>query len=246
MSEFVKRIVNKVIGNNDDIKASENNDVEVEITVEDKRGSNSSSVAEYRNSQYRNRNGVETVDLEPNNYKIPNMEKADKIEKTNDDKFDGKIVIGVEHAIPTSVRQSIVPNITNYESYFKNDKWDKTTKQYQLSREWGDKGQKSSRGIATIDDKYLVAVTERFGNIGDDIDVVLEDGTNIHCKIADIKDPKDSNYTDYGHKLDTVGGGSMVDVIEWEATVPQDKLEISDWFGKRVDKIITYKNDSNQ
>ena len=41
-------------------------------------------------------------------------------------------------------------------------------------------------GFAKIGDRYVVATTTTFGNVGDYIDVKLEDGTVIKCVIGDI------------------------------------------------------------
>lgn len=54
-------------------------------------------------------------------------------------------------------------------------------------------------GFAKIGDRYVVAVTTTFGNVGDYIDVYQEDGTVIKCIIGDIKNQNDAGCTVWGH-----------------------------------------------
>ena len=59
----------------------------------------------------------------------------------------------------------------------------------------------SEDGIAVLnvdgEDRYLVAVTPKYGKVGDKINVVLEDGTELKCVIADEKG-SDAGHVD-GH-----------------------------------------------
>ena len=75
-----------------------------------------------------------------------------------------------------------------------------------------------------MDNRYLVAMTPTFGDVGDKVDVKLEDGAIIPCVIADVKEPSDELYTEYGHKLKLPSGNMGVDVIEWEAFETKDKI----------------------
>ncbi len=54
-------------------------------------------------------------------------------------------------------------------------------------------------GFAKIGDRYVVATTTTFGNVGDFIDVYQEDGTIIKCVIGDIKSQGDAGCTKWGH-----------------------------------------------
>lgn len=54
-------------------------------------------------------------------------------------------------------------------------------------------------GFGRIGDRYVVAVTETFGKVGDFIDVYKEDGTIIKCIIGDIKNQSDPGCNEYGH-----------------------------------------------
>ena len=132
----------------------------------------------------------------------------------------------------------ISTNNTPYDIYF--TKWNKNTGQRELADEWDRKGRMSDRGIATIDGRYLVAMTSMFGVVGDNVDVVLKDGTVIPCKIADSKSCNDEMSSPYGHMLELPNGELGVDVIEWEIIGSKKDMDISDWQGKGVDYVITY------
>ena len=134
--------------------------------------------------------------------------------------------------IPSDLRQTgIIPNYTNYA--FLYGKWNEGTAQREVSEIWASKGKTSDKGIATIDDNYLVAVSPKFGKAGDEIEVVLEDGTSINCIIADVKGGDAGS--EWGHCF-----GNSIDIIEWQSLGKQDTIELGDWRGKDVAKIINY------
>lgn len=86
---------------------------------------------------------------------------------------------------------------TNYGYFY--PKWSKGTNQRKVADLWGQEGKKSNNGIATLKGRYLVATTTTFGQCGDAIDVILENGTTWHCIIADIKSQGDAGCTKWGH-----------------------------------------------
>ena len=73
----------------------------------------------------------------------------------------------------------------------------------------------SKEGVAVLnvdgEDRYLVAVTPKYGKVGDKIDVVTADGTVIKCVVADEKG-SDATHVD-GH----VDGGK-VNIVELEVS----------------------------
>lgn len=118
------------------------------------------------------------------------------------------------------------------------------TKQDQISEVWKSQGAKFDNGIAYIDcggtKRYLVAVVDTFGTVGDCIDIYMEDGYVLPAIIADAKSRGDSNITDYGHKT-----GNAISVIEMEvesASYKQYGNPGSDqWWpelGQKVTKIV--------
>jgi hypothetical protein len=127
----------------------------------------------------------------------------------------GTAISGTTVNIPSSVPQTgITGNYTCYPQFY--GRWNAGTTQRRISEIWGQKGKTGSpENIATIDGYYLIAVTQKFGQVGDIVCVVLANGTRINCMIADEKNPGDSNYTEWGHDL----GGGKADVIEWESMV---------------------------
>lgn len=139
---------------------------------------------------------------------------------------------GKEIAIPSSVKQTgLCPNYTSY-SYFYG-KWNDGTMQKEIADKWGESGKPSANGIATLNDRYLVAVSPKFGKVGDDIDVVLNDGQVINATIADMKGTDATS--EWGHVLTDYGA---VDIIEWEASGAKSDIDLGSWRNVSVDKIV--------
>lgn len=142
-------------------------------------------------------------------------------------------ISGTAINIPSSVPQTgITGNYTCYPQFY--GRWNAGTMQRTISEVWADKGKTGSpENVATIDGYYLIAMTEKFGQAGDTVCVVLENGTRLNCIIADEKDPGDDNYTEWGHDL----GGGKADVVEWESMV-YGFPNIDKWRGQRVTTVI--------
>lgn len=75
-------------------------------------------------------------------------------------------------------------------------------------------------GFAKIGDRYVVATTTTFGNVGDYIDVYQEDGTIIKCIIGDIKSQGDAGCTKWGHN----NGQCVVEFV----------VDKNSWYGNRM------------
>ena len=73
----------------------------------------------------------------------------------------------------------------------------KSSNQYKLREAAGMNF--DEEGFGKIGDRYVVATTTTFGNVGDYIDVVQEDGTVIKCIIGDIKSQGDEGCNKWGH-----------------------------------------------
>mgnify|MGYP002626230760 CR=1 FL=1 len=54
-------------------------------------------------------------------------------------------------------------------------------------------------GFAVVDNRYVIACTTTFGNIGDYVDFYQEDGSVIPCIIGDFKNQSDAGCNAYGH-----------------------------------------------
>lgn len=140
--------------------------------------------------------------------------------------------------IPASVDQTgITKNNTNYIIYY--PRWDKTSNQRVIADQWDALGRTSNNGIATLNDRYLVAVSPKFGVAGDYIDVILEDGTVINCIIGDVKGADATS--EWGHELGDYG----VDLLEWEIVDSKENVTIDEWEGKKVYCIINITRNQN-
>lgn len=142
---------------------------------------------------------------------------------------------GVEIVIPSYVVQTgLCRNYTSYTYFY--GRWGKGSGQRALSEQWGAAGKPSSNGIATLNGRYLVAVSPKFGSVGDHIDIVLSDGQVIPATIADAKG-RDAT-SEWGHVLIT--RTQAVDIIEWEATGAKSEINLGSWANVTVDRIINY------
>ena len=131
--------------------------------------------------------------------------------------------------IPSTVPQTgVTRNYTNY-SYFYG-KWSKGTAQRALSEQWNAAGRTSNRGIATLNGRYLVALSPKFGNVGQNVNITLENGEVIPATIADAKGS--DAQSEWGHRL-----GNGIDIIEWESFGSKDNIDISGWQGVKVSSI---------
>ncbi len=123
---------------------------------------------------------------------------------------------GKEIKIPSDIKQGPY-TVTGYDYWIDSGKemtWQEGTNQRKVSDIWKEQGSVFKNGIAVINvdgvDRYLVAVSPKFGKPGDCIDVTLEDGTIIHCIIADSKG-SDAN-SEWGHAL----GDGSINILEFE------------------------------
>ena len=106
---------------------------------------------------------------------------------------------------------------------------------------WRAAGSKHSGGIATIHGAYLVAMTDKFGNDGDLMKVVLKNGKSFWVIKCDTKgaDKGSSRSAAYGHVLD-----GIVDVLEWYGDMSQSTLRSTlkrkGYLNKRVSYVVNY------
>ncbi len=97
------------------------------------------------------------------------------------------------------------------------------------------------QGFGKIGDRYVVATTTTFGNVGDYIDVVQEDGTIIKCIIGDIKSQGDANCNKWGHSNGVDVVEFVVDRSSWYGTNKSVVGYHPDW-NKNIDSIINKGN----
>lgn len=101
--------------------------------------------------------------------------------------------------------------IAEYTQNYAERGWNQSTNQGALNNAYNKAGRPTDGSLCTTPDgRYMVAVKPRFGNVGDKIDIELENGQVVHAVIADVKGP-DAKH-EYGHFQ-----GGQVSVVEWES-----------------------------
>lgn len=73
-------------------------------------------------------------------------------------------------------------------------------------------------GFARIDGRYVVACTTTFGDVGDLVDFVQDDGLVLECVIGDIKSRSDEGCNEWGHLDGTCIVEFVVDQETWYGT----------------------------
>lgn len=117
--------------------------------------------------------------------------------------------------VPQNFGQSLF-TVTGYDYWIGSGKvmiWSNGTTQRKVSDLWKKQGSVFKNGIASINDRYLIAVAETFGHVGDKVDVYLANGKVLPCIVADAKSTHDSNITKWGHRDSSSG---VINVVEFE------------------------------
>ena len=118
-----------------------------------------------------------------------------------------------------------------------------SSKQYKLRTAAGMNF--DEEGFAKIGDRYVVATTTTFGNVGDYIDVYQEDGTIIKCIIGDIKSQRDAGCTKWGHNNGRCVVEFVVDRSKWYGSSmhinPGTDNCHPEW-NQNIDKIVNKGN----
>ena len=96
----------------------------------------------------------------------------------------------------------------------------------------------NEEGFGMVGDRYVVAVTQTYGNIGDFIDVVQEDGTVIKCIIGDYKGIHENIW---GHANGKSVVEFVVDKASWYGSDKSVAKLHPEWI-QCVDKIINKGN----
>ena len=85
--------------------------------------------------------------------------------------------------------------------------WAAGTDQRRVWDMWVRAGKHYKNGIATLSGRYLIAMTPKFGKVGDKVTIKLKNGQKIAAIIADEKRTTDAGANEWGHD----GGKSMVE-----------------------------------
>lgn len=131
---------------------------------------------------------------------------------------------------------------TNFKSYMPYTKiTSKTSRQYAIQNTIAYDG---LYGIRTVKERFCVAIGTYFNaSVGDYADIVLENGTVIHCIISDIKDDKDTD----SDNIITEGNGCStefivnIDALNNDAKTSGNISMCNPDWDSRVVKIIVYE-----
>lgn len=88
--------------------------------------------------------------------------------------------------------------------------------QYKLRQQAGQTF--DTNGFGKIGNRYVIACTSKFGNVGDYIDWELENGQIISSVIGDMKNGSDPGINEWGHKEGAVVVEFVVDKGSWYGT----------------------------
>lgn len=75
-----------------------------------------------------------------------------------------------------------------------------------------------SEGYGKINDRFVIATTTTYGNVGDYLDVKLTNGNIIKCVIGDIKSQGDAGCNEWGHQNGNNVVEFVVDKDSWYAS----------------------------
>lgn len=148
------------------------------------------------------------------------------------------IVTGEAISIPSGIHQYEISTL--HKVYIQiYSTWSASSKQKKIADAWKSRGQTYMYRIACLDGYFLVCLTPVFGNVGDIVSVVLDDGSYFNAIVADV-DPSTGNTWGFN-------SSSGVDIIKWmSAPIQYSNNELlqglvqSGWFGRKVIKIVNY------
>ena len=113
--------------------------------------------------------------------------------------------------------------------------------QYKLREETGMKF--DNEGFGIINNRYVIACTEKYGQVGDLVDFYQSDGTILHCVIGDIKNQNDYGCNEWGH----YNGQCIIEFIvnkdTWYGSGhanPGNPSCHPEWGGKYITKAVNY------
>lgn len=136
--------------------------------------------------------------------------------------------------IPSTLSQTgVIGDCTYIEKPSSIGFWvDDRLKIYNL---WANAGKQWWWDVAYYDGRLLIAMTKKFGSVGDKVDIYLANGDIIGGILMDRKDETDENCNEWGHTKWTSPGTSLV---EFEAKVGFQTGDLyPSWKGQKVTKV---------
>lgn len=124
-----------------------------------------------------------------------------------------------------------------------------SSNQYKLREQAGQKF--NSEGFGIINNRYVIACTSTYGNVGDYIDFYKEDGNVIQAVIGDIKNQNDAGCNKWGHENGQCIVEFVVDKGTWyncNHPNPGTANCHPEWKGKAIVKAVnggSYFGDSS-
>ena len=148
--------------------------------------------------------------------------------------------------IPDSVDQGGMTG--NYTSYAAQN-WNPNLAQGKLYKAWIAQGRPSQGGVAMINGYYCVAMTTKFGQAGDILQINLANGDSFKAIMADSKGAnpgvnphKGESGTEWGHYMTYPGRGKLIDIVEWEAYngKPSTLVHQKGWTNVKVTSVVNF------
>lgn len=145
------------------------------------------------------------------------MKKKSRKKNTNITQLQGFVILVVLLAIPLLfsyfyLTNKTIINIPKGCGTYATREWDlnyyscaEGSKQHEIEKIWYKDGTEDEKGFQKLNGRYLIACTDTFGRVGDNIDFYMSDGTVLKCIIYDLKSQKkafyDNNPADkWGHQ----------------------------------------------
>lgn len=130
--------------------------------------------------------------------------------------------------VPGDIPQTgIIGDYTGYAGI----SWAGGTAQRRLFDEWINAGSPYNNRIAYLHNRYLIAMTPKFGVVGDAVDIHLRNGQVISALLADIKGGDAES--EWGHYF-----GNAISLVEFEAQSGYSTSDVpNNWRGVAVDYV---------
>ena len=156
----------------------------------------------------------------------------EKIQEKPEDKIE-TLKKGEKIEIQNDIKQA-----ENKVKDYTDNNFEKDSAEESVEKIWQEQGSTSEEGFATIkvdeEERYLVKVSPRYGEVGDSIDISLEDGSVVKCVIAETKEIAGENASPYG----TADKDGNINIVEFETTMKSDEIKFN-WDKKSSIKEIS-------